>query len=323
MKHKYLFTGYNTTSVSYKKIGRENTGKWLLTGAVLLWFSLLVLLPLAGIIKETGKNGLTILVSTLSSPASRHAFRLTLMITFFAVVLNTILGTILALVFARQNFKGKLFMESLIDLPFAVSPVVAGFMFIILFGPNGWIGSWFEAMNIKIIYALPGMMIATLFVTLPFVAREILPLMRGFGKDQEEAAATLGASRWQIFRRVTMPSIKWGLAYGVTLTIARSVGEFGAVLVVSGSIINKTQTATLRIHDQFTDFHYAGAFSAALVLAVFSFIILCFIQYLYKKGTASPAYRPQWRPTCVGEHQAAARPTCVGERQTASRQGRR
>jgi sulfate transport system permease protein len=132
------------------------------------------------------------------------------------------------------------------------------------------------------------MIIATLFVTLPFVAREILPILREFGREQEESAATLGASGWQTFWRVTLPSIKWALTYGVTLTIARSIGEFGAVLVVSGSIINKTQTATLRIHDQFTDLNYAGAFSAALVLAVFSFFILNFIQYLYKRGTASP-----------------------------------
>jgi sulfate transport system permease protein len=267
----------------YKRISREILGRWFLIGAVLLWFSLLILLPLWGIIEETVKKGLAIFISNISTPSSLHAFWLTLVITLFAVVLNTILGTILAVVFARQKFKGKLFMESLIDLPFAVSPVVAGLMFIILFGPNGWIGSWFNAMNIKIIYALPGMMIATLFVTLPFVVREILPVLREFGREQEEAAATLGASRWQTFWRVTLPSIKWGLAYGITLTIARSIGEFGAVLVVSGSIINKTQTATLRIHDQFTDFNYAGAFSAALVLAILSFIILNFIQYLYQK----------------------------------------
>jgi len=285
MRLKQTFSSGELTSLYYKHkwISRETMGRWLLVGAVLLWFSLLVLFPLWGIVEETVKKGVTIFISNINTPSSLHAFWLTLVITLFAVVLNTILGTILAVVFARQTFKGKLFMESLIDLPFAVSPVVAGLMFIILFGPNGWIGSWFNAMNIKIIYALPGMMIATLFVTLPFVVREILPVLREFGREQEEAAATLGASRWNTFWRVTLPSIKWGLAYGITLTIARSIGEFGAVLVVSGSIINKTQTATLRIHDQFTDFNYTGAFSAALVLAILSFIILNFIQYLYQK----------------------------------------
>ncbi len=262
---------------------RENLGKWLLIISVLLWFFMLVLFPLWGIISETVKSGWKIFAASLAEPASLHAFRLTFIITIAAVTINTLFGVVLAVMFARQNFKGKLLMESIIDLPFAVSPVVAGFMFIILFGPQGWIGRWFENADIKIVYALPGMIIATIFVTLPFVAREILPTLREFGREQEEAAATLGATGWQTFWRVTLPSIKWGLTYGVTLTIARSIGEFGAVLVVSGSIINKTQTTTVHIHDQFMNFNYAGAFSASLVLAIFSFIILCFIQYLYKR----------------------------------------
>jgi sulfate transport system permease protein len=266
-----------------RKSLKEDLGKGLLIFFVLLWFAVLVLFPLWGIITETIKSGLAIFVTSLTTPASFHAFWLTLVITLAAVVINTVLGIILAVVLARQHFKGKLLLESLIDLPFAVSPVVAGFMLILLLGPNGWIGNWFESVNIKIIYALPGMIAATLFVTLPFVAREILPILREFGREQEESAATLGATRWQTFRLVTLPSIKWGLTYGVTLTIARSIGEFGAVLVVSGSIINKTQTATLHIHDQFTDFNYAGAFSASLVLALLSFVLLCFIQFIYRK----------------------------------------
>lgn len=262
---------------------RHRIGQWLLLSFVLIWFFILILTPLIGIIKETFSQGIEAVKNSLATPASMHAFWLTLVITASAVVLNTLFGTILAVVLARQNFKGKLFLESLLDLPFAVSPIVAGFMFILLFGPRGWIGNWFSSLNIKIIYAFPGMLIATLFVTLPFVAREVLPVLREFGPEQEETASTLGASQWQTFWRVTLPSIKWGLAYGVTLTIARSIGEFGAVLVVSGSIINKTQTATLRIHDQFTDFNYAGAFSAALLLAAFSFFLINFIQHIYKK----------------------------------------
>jgi sulfate transport system permease protein len=261
----------------------HHIGRWILLSCVLLWFFMLILTPLIGIIKETFGQGIEAVINSLATPASMHAFRLTLVLTVSTVVLNTLFGTILAIVLARQNFKGKLFLESLLDLPFAVSPVVAGFMFILLFGPKGWIGNWFFSLNIKIIYAFPGMLIATLFVTLPFVTREVLPVLREFGPEQEEAASTLGASHWQTFWRVTLPSIKWGLAYGVTLTIARSIGEFGAVLVVSGSIINKTQTATLRIHDQFTDFNYAGAFSAALLLAAVSFTLLNIIQYIYKK----------------------------------------
>jgi sulfate transport system permease protein len=197
--------------------------------------------------------------------------------------MNTLIGVILALVLVKQNFKGKFFFEGLVDLPFAVSPVVAGFMFIILFGPRGWIGNWFDAHQIKIIYAFPGMLIATLFVTLPFVCREVIPVLKEFGLNQEEAAYVLGASRWQTFWRVTLPSIKWGLVYGITLTIARSIGEFGAVLVVSGNVIHKTQTATLHIHQEFTDFNYAGAFSAAIVLALLSFFILTTMQRIYRR----------------------------------------
>lgn len=186
-------------SLWQEKLKRRHLGQWCLTALVLLWFGLLVLFPLYGIIKETAKNGWSQFIQSLDNPTSLRAFFLTLLITCVAVVLNTIFGTIMALVFATQHFKGKLLLESLVDLPFAVSPVVAGFMFILLFGPYGWLGRWFESMNIKIIYALPGMMLATLFVTLPFVAREILPILREFGKEQEEAAATLGASRWQTF----------------------------------------------------------------------------------------------------------------------------
>lgn len=270
-------------SVELIRNPKINWGKRILISIVLLWFLLMIIVPLLEIIREACSRGTGIIKASLISPESAHAFWLTLFITFGTVIINTILGTILAIVLAKQKFKGKLFLESLIDLPFAVSPVVAGFMFIILFGPQGWIGSWFSSVNIKIIYAVPGMLIATLFVTLPFVAREVLPVLREFGPEPEEAASILGASQWQTFWKVTLPSIKWGLVYGITLTIARSIGEFGAVLVVSGSIINKTQTATLRIHDQFTDFNYSGAFSAALILAVVSFLLLNIIQHLYKK----------------------------------------
>jgi len=262
---------------------KRRVGKSILLGAVIGWFLLLILFPLYGIIKEAFQNGFQLFLSTLSTPESRHSFLLTLWITLVTVVINTLFGVVLATVLVKQRFRGKLLFEGLVDLPFAISPVVAGFMFIILFGPQGWIGSWFESSGIKIIYAFPGMLIATLFVTLPFVAREVIPVLREFGLQQEEAAFVLGASKWQTFWRVTLPAIKWGLAYGVTLTIARSIGEFGAVLVVSGSIIRKTQTATLYIHQEFTDFNYVGAFSAAIVLALASFLILTLMQRLYKR----------------------------------------
>jgi len=257
--------------------------RYTLITLVVAWFIMLTMLPVYGIIKETFKNGWHIFITSLATPASQHAFLMTLWITVGTTIINTVFGVILAVVLVKQKFRGKLLFEGFVDLPFAVSPVVAGFMFIVLFGSKGWIGNWFEAHQLKIVYAFPGMLIATLFVTLPFVAREVIPVLREFGLQQEEAAYILGASRWQTFWKVTLPSIKWGLAYGITLTIARSIGEFGAVLVVSGSIINKTQTATLHIHQEFTDFNYAGAFSAAVVLAITSFLILTTMQHVYKR----------------------------------------
>jgi sulfate transport system permease protein len=262
---------------------KRRSGKNILMAAVIGWFLFLILFPLYGIIKEAFQTGFHLFVSSLITPESRHSFLLTLWITTATVLINTLFGVVLATVLVKQKFRGKLLFEGLVDLPFAISPVVAGFMFIILFGPQGWIGNWFESSGIKIIYAFPGMLIATLFVTMPFVAREVIPVLREFGIQQEEAAFVLGASRWQTFWRVTLPAIKWGLAYGVTLTIARSIGEFGAVLVVSGSIIRKTQTATLHIHQEFTDFNYVGAFSAAIVLALASFFILTLMQRLYNR----------------------------------------
>ena len=258
-----------------------NLGKIFLILAVIFWFLMMIILPISGIIKQVITNGLSLFFSTITTPAARHSFWLTTIITVTAIVINTLFGVILAIVLVKQDFRGKIYVEGLIDLPFAVSPVVAGFMFIILFGPRGWIGSWFESLNIKVIYALPGMIIATLFVTLPFVAREVIPVLTEFGPEQEEAACILGASKWQTFWKVTLPSIKWGLIYGTTLTVARSIGEFGAVLVVSGSIINRTQTASLFIHQQFTDFNYAGAFSAAIVLAFLSFSLLISMKLIY------------------------------------------
>lgn len=256
-------------------------GRMLLTACVIGWFLLLILFPVFGVVKEAFQGGIGAFVSNLKEASAVRSFLLTFWITLGTVVLNTVFGTILAVTLAKQRFRGKLILEGLVDLPFAVSPVVAGFMFILLFGPNGWIGSWFEAGGIKIVYAFPGMLLATLFVTFPFVAREIIPVLKEFGLQQEEAAYVLGASRWQTFWKVTLPSIKWGLVYGITLTTARSIGEFGAVLVVSGSIINRTQTATLFIHQEFTDFNYSGAFSAAVVLALISFGILVFMQKVY------------------------------------------
>ena len=259
-------------------------GRRILIGLVLLWFGVLILLPIGGIIHGAFLNGLAPFFSALNNPEACHAFWLTLWITIVSVLINTFFGLLLAMVLARQRFFGKTLVDGFVDLPFSVSPVVAGFMFLILFGPDGWLGRWFEAGGVRIVFAVPGMVLATIFVTLPFVTREVVPVLQECGLDQEEAARTLGANNWQIFRRVTLPSIRWGLAYGITLTTARALGEFGAVLVVSGSIIGRTQTATLYIHQEFTDFHYQGAFSASLVLAVVSFCMLVAMELLKRRS---------------------------------------
>lgn len=262
-------------------------GRRGLIATVLLWFGVLILLPLGALVRGTFEAGLPAIWAALNTPVARQAFILTIGITVASVLINTVFGLVLALVLARQRFRGKLLLEGIVDLPFSVSPVVAGFMFIVLFGPQGWLGHWFEAGGIRIVFAVPGMVLATIFVTLPFITREVVPVLQECGLEQEEAARTLGANAWQTFWRVTLPSVRWGLGYGITLTVARALGEFGAVLVVSGSIIGKTETATLFIHQEFTDFHYEGAFAASLVLAIASFCLLVTMELLQKRAQAS------------------------------------
>ncbi|MBN1295409.1 sulfate ABC transporter permease [bacterium] len=255
----------------------------LLIAAVLAWLAFLIAFPLIGIITHTFADGWRPFVDALIEPEAMHAFIITLLVTGVAVMINVVFGIIIGLVIARHQFPGKILVEELVSLPLAVSPVVAGFMFILLFGRNGWLGSWFEAGGVRIIYALPGMIIATIFVTLPFVSKEVIPVLLEIGTEMEDAARTLGASPWQVFRYITFPSIRWGLAYGITLTTARALGEFGAVLVVSGNIIGRTQTATLHIHESYTNLHFQGAFSASLVLAVISFTMLLVMEFFRRR----------------------------------------
>ena len=263
-----------------KKPGLE---QWALITIAVAWFAVLILVPVGGLIQKLLECRLGEILEALLTESASHAFILTAKVTLITVVVNTVMGILIAKVLVSQHFKGKLLIEGLIDLPFAISPVVAGFMIVILFGPYGWIGSWLEEVGLKVVYSLPGIVIVTIFVTLPFVAKEVLPIYRQVGLQSEEAAMVFGASQWQTFWWVTLPTIKWGVIYGVTLVTARSLGEFGAVLVVSGSIINKTQTATLFIHQEFTDFNYTAAYSASLVIAVIAFTILIGIEMLAKR----------------------------------------
>lgn len=252
----------------------RSVGATALILATFGWFALLILVPLAAMIREAVRPGLGRIVEVLAEPDVRHAFVLSLVMTAVAVVVNVVFGVAFAIVLARHRFFGRALADGLLDLPFAVSPIVAGLMLVVLYGPEGWIGRHTESMGFRIVYALPGMAIATLFVTLPFVTREVVPVLQALGSESEEAASTLGAGRWTTFWRVTLPSIRWAVAYGVVLTVARSLGEFGAILVVSGNLLGRTQTATLYIHDAAESFRPEGAYIASLVLAGISVALL-------------------------------------------------
>ena len=261
-------------------------GRWFLIGAVLGWFALLILVPAAALVRQVLAGGWRPFAGALTEPEVHRAFGLSIGIAAVSTVINTVFGVAFALVLVRQRFRGRSLVDGLVDLPFAISPVVAGLMLIALFGPESVLGRGLEAMGIRVIYALPGMVLATTFVTLPFVVREVVPVLREAGSDQEEAAYTLGAGRWQTFRLVTLPTIRWGLAYGVTLTVARALGEFGALLVVSGNLIGQTQTATLLIHDGVESFRPERAYAASLVLAALSFALLLGMDALRKRLAA-------------------------------------
>jgi sulfate/thiosulfate transport system permease protein len=215
------------------------------------------------------------------------AFKLTIIVALIAVPVNTIFGVVCALAIVRGDFKGKGLLNAFVDLPLALSPVIVGFSLVLLYGAHGWLG-WFDGHGIHILFAVPAIVLATVFVSLPFVAREVVPVLREIGTEQEQAAHTLGASGWQTFWRITLPSIRWAVIYGVVLTAARCIGEFGAVLVVSGNIDGKTQTATLRVDDayQFAYGHYAGAYGISLVLAAMAILILAAMLKVQRKGIA-------------------------------------
>jgi sulfate/thiosulfate transport system permease protein len=263
-----------TAPTNSARVRKLPIGRWLLNAVVLGWFASLILVPAGALTRQVLTGGWRPFAQALAAAEVQRAFGLTLGITAIATVINTIFGVGFALVLVRHRFWGRSLADGLVDLPFAVSPVVAGLMLVILYGPEGWLGRGIEAAGYRVVYALPGMVLATMFVTLPFVVREVVPVLREFGTDQVEAAYTLGAGRLQTFWRVTLPLIRWGLCYGVTLTIARSLGEFGALLVVSGNLIGHTQTATLYIHDGIESFHPEGAYAASLILAAVSFALL-------------------------------------------------
>src|SRR6478609_7305085 len=240
------------------------------------YLTVVLLAPVAMVFWRAFDNGAAHLWDTLSDPNTVHAFVLTVEITAIAVPVNTVFGIVCGLAIVRQRFPGAGIVNAIVDLPLAISPVVVGLSLFLLYGRTGWFGPTLERHGIQVLFALPSMVIATIFVSLPFVAREVVPTLREIGDDQEQAARTLGASGWQTFWGITLPSIRWAVVYGVVLTAARCIGEFGAVLVVSGNVEGKTQTATLRVDDayQFAYGNYAPAYGIALVLAAMAVLVL-------------------------------------------------
>ncbi|MBD2809954.1 sulfate/thiosulfate ABC transporter permease CysW [Xenorhabdus sp. Vera] len=251
-----------------------NWGKWLLIGTGIFFSVLLLVLPIAWIFLTAFSKGLDIVAQNLFDPDMLHAIWLTVMIALITVPINLVFGVMTAWLVTRFQFPGRQLLLTLIDIPFAVSPVVAGLLYLLFYGANGWLGSWLNAYDIQLMFSWPGMVLVTVFVTCPFVVRELVPVMLSQGNQEDEAAILLGASGWKMFWRVTLPNIRWALLYGVVLTNARAIGEFGAVSVVSGAIRGETYTLPLQVELLYQDYNTVGAFTAAALLAVMAVITL-------------------------------------------------
>jgi sulfate/thiosulfate transport system permease protein len=252
----------------------------------LLTIVLFLILPLATVLIEAFAKGWSTYSARLAEPDALAAMRLTLLVAAITVPLTTLFGVSAAWAIARFEFRGKSLLTTLIDLPFSVSPVIAGLIYVLIFGAQGWIGPWLSAHDIKVIFAVPGIVLATLFVTFPFVARELIPLMQEIGHEEEEAALSLGASGWQTFFKITVPNIKWGLLYGVLLCNARAMGEFGAVSVVSGHIRGLTNTLPLHVETSYNEYDFVGAFASASLLAglaVLTLVVKTFLEWKQKQ----------------------------------------
>jgi sulfate/thiosulfate transport system permease protein len=255
----------------------------LLIGVGILYLALVIYIPAVNVFFQAFRKGVGPFLHNLTAPAFLNAAWLTLLLALITVPLNTVFGLCAAWAIARRKFPGRAFLLSILDLPFSISPVVAGLMIVLLYGRNGWFGGWLEAHNLKIIFAFPGMVLASAFVSMPFVAREVIPVLEEAGADQEEAAKTLGATEWQTFWRITLPNIRWGLLYGLILTNARAMGEFGAVSVVSGNISRKTQSLPLFVEDAYKQYDTEVAYSAAVILACLAVVTLVLKEILERK----------------------------------------
>jgi sulfate/thiosulfate transport system permease protein len=266
-----------STTAHTSRLSARHDPLWvrvLLIGLALGFMGLFLVLPLAAVFTEALRKGWDAYLNALREPDAWAAIRLTLLVAAICVPLNLVFGVAAAWAIAKFEFRGKAFLTTLIDLPFSVSPVVAGLVYVLVFGAQGWLGPWLAAHDIKIIFAVPGIVLATLFVTFPFVARELIPLMQAQGNEEEQAAQVLGASGWQTFWRVTLPNIKWGLMYGVILCNARAMGEFGAVSVVSGHIRGQTNTMPLHVEILYNEYQSVAAFAVASLLALLAIVTL-------------------------------------------------
>jgi len=273
----------STGSKSMPQLRRESI--WIrraLIGIVFIYVGILILAPIASLLIGAFAEGLPAIFEALIDPSVQSAFIKTLQISLLVVVVHAVFGTVVAWVLVRHRFPGRSLINALIDMPFAISPVVVGYMLLLLFGRNGLLAPALTALDIKVAFALPGMVLATLFVSLPFMIRELIPLLENFGTQQELAAATLGANGWQTFWKVTLPALRWGFIYGVTLTFARALGEFGAVLVIGGGVQGRTETATLYIYRALEERQYIGAYSAAIVLGLLSLLLVMGTDFLRK-----------------------------------------
>lgn len=274
------------STYNYQAMQATKDPAWLrilLIGLALGFVGIMLIVPLVAVFYEAFKEGFLAYKNALLDPEAMHAIKLTLLTSAIILPINAIIGVAIAWLVTRHKFKGKFLITTLLDLPFAVSPVVAGLMFILIFGANSVIGQWFESMGIQIIFAIPGIVLATLFVTFPFIARELIPLMQAQGDSEEEAALSLGANGWQTFWHITLPNIKWALLYGIILTNARAMGEFGAVSVVSGHIRGQTNTMPLLIEVAYNDYAFTTAFAMSSLLALLALLTLAIQTLMSRK----------------------------------------
>ena len=258
-------------------------GRFALRSIALGYLALLLVLPVGFVFLKTFEKGIGHAWESVTTPEATHAFWLTIKLVLIAVPLNTIFGIVAAISIVRHKWRGRALFNALLDLPFAVSPVVIGLALLLLYGRTGWFGEWLTENGLRVVFSFPGMVLATIFVSLPFVVREVIPVLREVGTEQEQAAETLGASPLQTFRRITLPAIRWGVAYGVVLTTARALGEFGAVSVVSGHIVGETETLTLHVQERFERFDVVGAYAASLVLALLALMTLLAMNLMKRK----------------------------------------